>query len=397
MACYTLEALATAAGETPNGEWPWPHLLDTLVGARKPQDTLTVRTLLGPNTEGLWPTPVTHDQATNYAQGGMSLGYAARLPEKFPTPRAEDSESTGAHRGVPGTLTSYTRLRPSAESFPTPTVYDATGHGAPRSEQKEGSRHAVSLHHLVATWPTPTVADASGGPGRAENREGGDNLRTAVSQWPTPRARDWKGADPTRDENRSGHRHSGDDLSTAVEKKRTWPTPMAGPIHVQDGGGHGGVALAEEATRAEFGSPTASMKIRSSDFGDGRSPNPAEVAYQESGQRGQLNPDWVEWLLGWPIGWTSTEPLSSEAVSTWRTQTENATWWDAEPEGVPRIALGVSNRVSRLKAIGNGQVSLCAAWATLALFEMSRQVADAIDLNVQGPIEVDFLDFVDGL
>jgi hypothetical protein len=40
----------------------------------------------GPNSEGLWPTPVADgDRSTNYAQGGMSLGYAVRM---WPTPRS---------------------------------------------------------------------------------------------------------------------------------------------------------------------------------------------------------------------------------------------------------------------------------------------------------------------
>jgi DNA (cytosine-5)-methyltransferase 1 len=29
-----------------------------------------------------------------------------------------------------------------------------------------------------------------------------------------------------------------------------------------------------------------------------------EVAYQESAPGGQLNPTWVEWLMGYPTGWT---------------------------------------------------------------------------------------------
>jgi hypothetical protein len=33
---------------------------------------------------------------------------------------------------------------------------------------------------------------------------------------------------------------------------------------------------------------------------------------------GQLNPDWVEWLMGWPVGWTSLEPLSAERFRAWR-------------------------------------------------------------------------------
>jgi DNA (cytosine-5)-methyltransferase 1 len=37
-------------------------------------------------------------------------------------------------------------------------------------------------------------------------------------------------------------------------------------------------------------------------------------------------------------------------------------WWDAEPN-VGRVANGVAARVDRLKAIGNGQVPLCAATA----------------------------------
>jgi DNA (cytosine-5)-methyltransferase 1 len=42
-------------------------------------------------------------------------------------------------------------------------------------------------------------------------------------------------------------------------------------------------------------------------------------------------------------------------------------WWQAEPN-VGRVADGVACRVDRLKAIGNGQVPLCAAtaWRTLS-------------------------------
>ncbi len=39
-----------------------------------------------------------------------------------------------------------------------------------------------------------------------------------------------------------------------------------------------------------------------------------------------------------------------------------------EPADIPRAALGVRDRVARLRAIGNGQVPLCAAvaWRLLA-------------------------------
>jgi DNA (cytosine-5)-methyltransferase 1 len=44
----------------------------------------------------------------------------------------------------------------------------------------------------------------------------------------------------------------------------------------------------------------------------------------------------------------------------------NASWWFVEPD-VGRVANGVAARVDRLKAIGNGQVPLCAATAFRAL------------------------------
>lgn len=32
---------------------------------------------------------------------------------------------------------------------------------------------------------------------------------------------------------------------------------------------------------------------------------------------GQLNPPWVEWLMGWPIGWTACEPLEMARFQQW--------------------------------------------------------------------------------
>ena len=33
---------------------------------------------------------------------------------------------------------------------------------------------------------------------------------------------------------------------------------------------------------------------------------------------GQLNPDWVEWLMNWPCGWTSLEGLKHEHFEYWK-------------------------------------------------------------------------------
>lgn len=125
-------------------------------------------------------------------------------------------------------------------------------------------------------WPTPTRSDATGGPGRSPNRTGGDNLRTAVATIPTPtvsRNYNRKGASPT----------SGDGLATWV---RMYPTPT-----VQDSANNGGPSQLLRDT------PPLNAVIG-----------------------GPLNPRWVEWLMGYPIGWLnlpdSATPSSPPAPIT---------------------------------------------------------------------------------
>lgn len=39
-----------------------------------------------------------------------------------------------------------------------------------------------------------------------------------------------------------------------------------------------------------------------------------------SDKSGKLNPPWVEWLMGWPIGWTDSKPLAMDKFQQWRQQ-----------------------------------------------------------------------------
>lgn len=95
---------------------------------------------------------------------------------------------------------------------------------------------------------------------------------------------------------------------------------------------------------------------------DYRSPNAKPYADRGGGKKGeqlpnfvggQLNPDWVCWLMGWPTGWTRLEPLTAIRPHD----------WSIEPPDVPRVATGIPARADRLKAMGNGQVPQCAAEA----------------------------------
>jgi len=77
---------------------------------------------------------------------------------------------------------------------------------------------------------------------------------------------------------------------------------------------------------------------------------------------GSLSPDWVSWLMGLPVGWTSLEPVPQEEYDQWFQSQMNGTWWQEE-QGLPRVTSGIPDRVNRLKCLGNGIVP-----ASLAVF-----------------------------
>lgn len=42
-----------------------------------------------------------------------------------------------------------------------------------------------------------------------------------------------------------------------------------------------------------------------------------EKAAMTSGHGGQLNPSWVAWLMGWPIGWTDCDASATDKYREW--------------------------------------------------------------------------------
>lgn len=103
------------------------------------------------------------------------------------------------------------------------------------------------------------------------------NLREQVCEdtarlWPTPRANCMNGA------SRAPRRQGAPDLQTVVAM---FPTPTTERLC-------GGSGAAERLEEME-----ASGQI-----------TPEERRSMQAGNGGQLNPDWVEWLMGYPIGWS---------------------------------------------------------------------------------------------
>lgn len=94
---------------------------------------------------------------------------------------------------------------------------------------------------------------------------------------------------------------------------------------------------------------------------------------------GALNPEWVEWVMGWPRGWSDPwHPLPAAHYAAWRAAMQAGDWWATEPD-VPRLLLNLKGRQVRLAALGNGQVPLCAAVAWMWLVGMGAELGVVAD------------------
>lgn len=126
--------------------------------------------------------------------------------------------------------------------------------------------------------------------------------------WPTPQARDhFPAHKPEYVAKKKAEGHGMSNLNDAVVM---WPTPLAtdgsngGP---NQRGGKGDLRLSSAVH--QFPTPTATntkaRHMRGADNGKDRDA-------RSYGETGQLNPTWVEWLMGWPQGWTDLRPLATD-------------------------------------------------------------------------------------
>lgn len=100
-----------------------------------------------------------------------------------------------------------------------------------------------------------------------------------------------------------------------------------------------------------------------------------------AGNGGQLNPAWVEWLMGWPIGYTRLEPMRKEDFERWMDEAREGSLWDTDPADIPSDGPGYIPRVTdekayrkeRLMCLGNGQVPSTVCLAEEVLGRMHEE------------------------
>jgi hypothetical protein len=135
-------------------------------------------------------------------------------------------------------------------------------------------------------WPTPAARDGKPTNTLEALTDGRfvDQLANRVKMvqnniWTTPCSRDWKGHTITTN-HPDGFNKS---LANDVLK---FPTPQASDCR----------------DRGNMSNPAIQRRAE-----NGKQLNLSMVVHPTSGQ---LNPTWVEWLMGWPLGWTDLKPLA---------------------------------------------------------------------------------------
>lgn len=159
--------------------------------------------------------------------------------------------------------------------------------------------------HMI---PTPTVCNA---PNKGANTKGPKSLmEVALTDWKpgetwlTPMALDGMRS-TMKLESLAKHweKHPNSNLAEQVAA-RMFPTPCAS--------GKGGSNAARK-WKLLLPTPTCQdAKNNGSQSQQNRNSKPLNAV-----AGGALNPPWVEWLMGWPIGWTDSSPLEMDRFRLW--------------------------------------------------------------------------------
>jgi hypothetical protein len=182
------------------------------------------------------------------------------------------------------------------------------------------------------SWPTPSVCKAGNDINltcSGDGRQKPNKLGWAVAVWPTPSANkqtasgELTNADgsPWDGMSKPHSAKTGKPVQTALmDAVKMWPTPCATD---HKGSGKAGTlrdrldyATERGATKSNTYATPQARDFRSGSTDRWDDPDRSRNLNDQIG--GHLNPTWVEWLMGWPLGWTDLKPLATDKFQSWR-------------------------------------------------------------------------------
>ena len=168
--------------------------------------------------------------------------------------------------------------------------------------RREYSARRASARRIDAndcsSWPTVTTQESANTNGPAQANRNTLPLNALAAQWPTARASDGEKGGPNQRDG-SGSLH----LPSATAQ---WPTP-----NVPNGGRNADSAtiVGNTATRADGTKVQLGLEHHAKYFSLPAPPTPDGPT--SSPDPRSLNPLFVEWLQGFPIGWTDYAPSAT--------------------------------------------------------------------------------------
>lgn len=240
-----------------------------------------------------WSALVASWRADYSARQKSASRIAATASSSWPTIRAAD----GCQAPLPPSgKPERGRLEQSVANWPTPTARDHKGSGEATTRADGKLRNDMLDWAAERFWRTPTDDSRRGGPADpASRKQQGHtvNLQDQATYWSTPRV---AVGEYTRDRGQKGS-----DRPTLEGEAKLWSTPRACSGERSSGG-----------NRTEMVSQYLP-------------PDPATPMDGDTSSKPgrSLNPLFVEWLMGWPIGWTGCACAETE-FTRWRSATASA-------------------------------------------------------------------------
>jgi hypothetical protein len=179
-------------------------------------------------------------------------------------------------RITPPPLTSAT----ASGSLPTPKHTDAERGG--RGDLIQAIRGNPNSHYKL--WPTPHGMSKDGKTNGPSGNELGRAVNLSPATWPTPTSCMHKGTSPKTLTRKNGKTRHRDQLDHAVLFMEKFAMPQSRDYRTG------------ERDRWE---------------------NPQRTRNLNDQIGGSLNPSWVEWLMGWPIGWTDCAASATGRFLQW--------------------------------------------------------------------------------